>query len=106
MRGCHVSDDGGVSGSVHDAAMGFGSRDRNHVAVEAANAEAITGDEWSFGAYRHGWRQSEAHSATPAAEGSHNSLLAKSRNRSMAANGGFHTLAISSTVRREWTVEK
>ena len=64
--------------------------------VEAASAEAIAGDKWSSGAYGRGWSWSKAHSATPAAL----------RNRSAAANGGLHVLAIRDAVRRERAVEK
>lgn len=63
--GRHVS-----GGSAARARRGPGSRGRNRVAVEAATAEAIAGDElgrgrdgWSSGAYGRGWRRS---SATPA----------------------------------------
>jgi hypothetical protein len=53
-----------------------------HVVVKAASVEAIADDKWSSRAYGRGWRWSKAHSATPAAEGSHSSAHAKSRNRS------------------------
>ena len=68
------------------------------MAVEAASAETIAGDKWRSGAYGRGWIWSKAHSATPTAEGSHRSPHAKSRNRSAAANGGLHALAVSDAV--------
>lgn len=83
---------------AHYTAVGLGaSRGRICVAVEAASAETIAGDKRS-GAYGHGWIWSKAHTATPAAEGSHRSPHAKSRNRCAAANGGLHALAVIDDV--------
>jgi hypothetical protein len=87
-RGRHVSGDGSGSRSAARTrhGHGYGRHGRNHVGacmvVKAASVEAIADNKWSSRAYGRGWRWSKAHSATPAAESSHSSAHAKSRNRS------------------------